>query len=87
MLSLAGLITIGLIIHLFEPKLNQVRTLSARNKPVGHQEPEWAYLQKTLQGPYAQLTDSQLRAHNIDPDQVKHLRELPPTEGSTKATH
>lgn len=87
LLSLAGLLAIGLVIHLFEPKLNQIRTLTARNKPVGHQEPEWAYLQKTLQGPYAQLTDSQLRAHNIEPSRVQHLRELPPTEGSTRATH
>ncbi len=76
LLVLAGLIAIGLLIHLFEPKLNQVRTLSARNQPVGHKEPDWTYNQKTLSGTYSQLSDSQLRALNIDPARVRHLREL-----------
>lgn len=67
LLALAALISIGLLIQLFQPKLNQVRTVTARNKPVGHQEPDWAHLQHTLQGPYADLTDSQLRALNIEP--------------------
>ncbi|MCZ9308424.1 DUF2631 domain-containing protein [Corynebacterium uberis] len=76
----AVVIALGLVLLAFRPKLNQVRTLSAYNKPMGHQEPEWAYLQATLQGPYANLTDSQLRALNIDPERVAHLRALP--EGS-----
>lgn len=83
LLALAAVMAIALLIHLFEPKLNQVRTLTSRNKPAGHVEPEWAYLQKTLQGPYAQLTDAQLRAHNIDPARVQHLRELP--DGTVQA--
>lgn len=86
LLALTAIIAIGLLIHLFEPKLNQVRTLSARNKPVGHQEPEWPYLQKTLQGPYALLTDSQLLAHNIDPASVQHLRQLPDGTVQSKDT-
>ncbi|MCS5479241.1 DUF2631 domain-containing protein [Corynebacterium sp. YIM 101645] len=76
LLVLASLVAIGLLIHLFEPKLNQVRTLSSRNQPVGHKEPEWAYDQKTLSGAYSSLTDSQLIALNIDPARVRHLREL-----------
>ena len=88
LLVLTVLLIIGLLIHLFEPKLSQVRTLTARNKPVGHKEPEWAYLQKTLSGPYAELSDGQLRALNIDPERVTHLRALPDsapgTEGATR---
>lgn len=84
LLALAAVTAVGLIIHLFEPKLHQARTLTARNKPVGHQEPEWAYLQKTLQGPYAELTDSQLRAHNIEPSRVQHLRKLPESSNEEK---
>jgi len=76
LLTLAALIAIGLLIHLFEPKLNQVRTLSARNQPVGHKEPDWTYNQKTLSGTYAKLSDSQLRSLNIEPSRVQHLREL-----------
>ncbi|WPF65320.1 MULTISPECIES: DUF2631 domain-containing protein [unclassified Corynebacterium] len=73
----AALIAVGLLFHAFRPKLSQVRTLSSHNKPVGHQEPEWAYLQATLQGPYAELSDSELRALNIEPSRVEHLRALP----------
>lgn len=76
LLVLTVLLIIGLLIHLFEPKLSQVRTLTARNKPVGHKEPEWAYDQKTLSGAYSGLSDSQLRSMNIDPARVQHLREL-----------
>lgn len=74
LLALAALISIGLLIQLFQPKLNQVRTVTARNKPVGHQEPDWAHLQHTLQGPYADLTDSQLRALNIEPSSVQNRK-------------
>ena len=75
--TFAILIAVGLIIHAFRPKLKARRTLTARNKPEGHQEPEWTYLQATLSGPYAELTDDQLRALNIEPDRVQHLRSLP----------
>lgn len=80
---LAALIAIGLIIHAFEPRFNQVRTITGHNKPVGHIEPDHIYNQKTLSGNYAELTDSQLRSLNIDPSRVSHLRA--PVSGSTRA--
>ncbi|GAB3941135.1 DUF2631 domain-containing protein [Corynebacterium tapiri] len=83
--SLAAVIALGLILHAFEPKLSQVRTLTGHNKPQGHQEPDWAYLQKTLSGPYAELSDSNLRALNIEPSRVAHLRSGA-TTGSTAVT-
>lgn len=70
----AILIALGLLIHLFEPKLSQVRTITGRNKGENHKEPEWAYQQATLTGVYAELTDSQLRSMNIDPARVAQLR-------------
>ena len=33
--AIAALIVVGLLIQLFQPKLNQVRTVTARNKPIG----------------------------------------------------
>lgn len=77
LLVLAALLAIGLIIYAFEPRFSRVRTLTGHNKPVGHVEPDWAYDQKTLSGPYAELTDGQLRALNIDPARVSHLRVAP----------
>lgn len=74
LLALAALIAIGLIIHAFQPELSKVRTITAYNRPEGHVEPDWSYNQKTLSGPYAELTDSQLRALNIEPSRVQHLR-------------
>ena len=71
--AFAGLIALGLLIQLSQPKLNQVRTLTCHNKPQGHQEPDWALMQHTLQGPYADLTDDQLRSLNIDPATVKSI--------------
>lgn len=72
--SIAALIAIGLLIQLFQPKLSQVRTVTAHNKPAGHVEPNWTYDQLTLTGTHANLTEGQLRAQNIDPKMVK--REL-----------
>ena len=48
LIALAVLIALGLVIYALQPKLSQVRTLTARNKPVGHEEPDWAYEQKTV---------------------------------------
>lgn len=76
LITFAVVIALGLILLAFQPKLSQVRTVTAHNKPVGHKEPEWAYLQATLQGPYATLDDSQLRSLNIEPSRVAHLRSL-----------
>lgn len=75
--TLAALVAIGLLIHAFQPKLSQVRTLTGHNKPEGHVEPDWNYDQKTLSGDYASLSDAELRAINIDPALVEHLREKP----------
>ena len=63
-------------ISVFEPKGTQARTLTAHNKPIGHVEPDWTYLQATCTGPYAELTDKELRALNIEPSRVAHLRSL-----------
>ncbi|MGZ7496898.1 DUF2631 domain-containing protein [Corynebacterium sp. ZY180755] len=73
----AALIAVGLLLHLFQPKGRQVKKVTAHNKPVGHKEPDWIYLQSTATGPYAELTDSQLRALNIEPSRVAHLRNTP----------
>lgn len=67
LLVIAGLIAIGLLINLFEPKGNQVRTVTACNKPVGHIEPEWAIDQQNRTGAYACLTESQQRSWNWQP--------------------
>ena len=74
LIALAVLIALGLVIYTLQPKLSQVRTLTARNKPVGHQEPDWAYEQKTVHNVYAALTDDELRALNIEPSRLTHLR-------------
>ena len=57
--------------------------MTARNQPVGHQEPDWVYDQKTNTGVYAELSDSQLRALNIEPSRVSHLRVEPGTNNAT----
>lgn len=75
--TFAIVIALGLILQLFQPKLSQVRTVTAHNQPVGYKEKDWNYLQLTATGPYAELTDSQLRALNIEPSRVAHLRKLP----------
>lgn len=74
LIALAVVIALGLVIYALQPKLSQVRTLTARNKPVGHQEPDWAYEQKTVHNVYAALTDDELRALNIEPSRLTHLR-------------
>ena len=65
------LIALGLILFAIRPELSTARTVTSHNKPVGHVEPNWTYMQKTLTGPYAELTDSQLRALNVDPATVR----------------
>ncbi|MDO5032490.1 DUF2631 domain-containing protein [Corynebacterium sp.] len=72
--ALAIVIALGLVIYALQPKLSQVRTLTARNQPVGHEEPDWVYNQKTVSHVYANLSDDELRALNIEPSRVAHLR-------------
>ncbi len=74
LLVLTVLVVIGLLIHLFEPELSQVRTITGKNKPVGHVEPDWTYDQATLTGTWGRLNQAQLRSINIDPERVQHLR-------------
>lgn len=74
LITLAVLVALGLILFAIRPKLNQVRTVTAHNKPVGYVERDWAYDQRTLSGAYADLDDRSLRALNIDPSRVSHLR-------------
>ncbi|GAB2512856.1 hypothetical protein CATRI_08080 [Corynebacterium atrinae] len=76
LLAIAAVIALGLLIHLFEPKLSQVRTVTGHNKAANHVEPDWNYDQATLSGSYSQLSDSELRALNIEPSRVAHLREV-----------
>lgn len=67
LIAFAVLIALGLILFALRPELSQVRTVTANNKPVGHVEPNWTYEQHSMTGHYAELTDSQLRALNVDP--------------------
>lgn len=73
LIALAVLVAVGLILFAFEPKLHQVRTLTGKNQPVGHHEPDWPYDQKTLSGAYSNLTDDELRSLNIEPSRVRSL--------------
>ena len=72
--ALAIVIALGLVLFALRPNLSQVRTVTARNQPVGHVEPDWVYDQKTVSGAYAELNDGELRALNIEPSRVSHLR-------------
>lgn len=67
LLSIAGLFAIGLLFHAFAPRGSQVRTVTGHNKPAGHVEPNWTEDQLNGTGVYADLTESQKRAWNIDP--------------------
>lgn len=87
LITLAVLIALGLIIHATQPKLNQVRTVTAHNQPLGYQERDWAYDQKTLSGAYENLGERELRALNIDPARVAHLNAPRHAAQTTPATH
>ncbi|MDY3126890.1 MAG: DUF2631 domain-containing protein, partial [Corynebacterium sp.] len=76
--ALTIVISLGLLIHLFQPKLSQVRTITSHNKPVGHVEPDWVYDQKTVSGAYAQLSDRELRSLNIDPARLARTHAASP---------
>ncbi|MEJ5927013.1 DUF2631 domain-containing protein [Corynebacterium sp. H128] len=71
LIAIAALIAIGLLLQLFQPKLSQVRTVTAHNKPQDHVEPHWTYDQHAMTGTYAGLSESQMRALNVDPVSVK----------------
>lgn len=67
LISLAAIFAIALLWRAFSPKGKQVRTVTARNKPLGHVEPQWAHDQVHGTGAYAELNESQLRAWNHAP--------------------
>lgn len=67
LISLAALVAIGLLWRAFSPKSKQVRTVTARNKPLGHIEPDWAQDQVNGTGAYAELSEAQMRAWNHEP--------------------
>lgn len=71
LITFAVVIALGLVLQLFPPHFKQRTTVSARNKGPGHKEPDWNKDQHNLTGVYADLTDSQLRALNIDPKAVR----------------
>ena len=71
LIACAALCFIGALLIALRPKLNQVRTVTARNKPADYVERDWAADQLNLRGAYADLSDSQLRSFNIDPATVK----------------
>ncbi|MBN9643235.1 DUF2631 domain-containing protein [Corynebacterium mendelii] len=62
------------------PHFKTKTTITGHNKPVGHQEPNWALDQATFSGAYAELTDEELIAWNIDPEVRRSIG-----TGSTKA--
>ncbi len=64
LIALAALTFIGTLLYAFQPKLTQRQTVSARNKPQGHIEPNWAADQRNMTGAYADLTPEQLLALN-----------------------
>ena len=74
LIACAALCFIGALLIALRPKLNQVRTVTARNKPADYVERDWAADQLNLRGAYADLSDSQLRSFNIDPATVKGQR-------------
>lgn len=72
----AVVIALGLIIFAIKPSLTQVRTVTANNQPLGWEEPDWNRDQMELTGVYANLTDSQYRAINVDPQRISRPAEL-----------
>ena len=67
---LTVVIALGLVIFAIKPELKQVTKVTANNQPVGHQEPNWTYDQLHMTGAYANLSDGQMRAMNVDPASV-----------------
>lgn len=67
LIVLAAAMAIGLLLFTFKPQGTQARTVTARNKPLGHVEPNWCQDQVNGTGAYANLTDSQMRSWNRDP--------------------
>ena len=71
LIALAAIMAIGLLCYQFAPKGKQVTTVTARNKPLGHVEPQWARDQLEFTGAYAKVNDSEARAWNRIIDESK----------------
>ena len=52
------------------------KTVTAHNKPLGHQEPNWVDDQNNLTGVYAELTTADLRAWNLPGEGVDGPKEI-----------
>ncbi|WP_295624151.1 DUF2631 domain-containing protein [uncultured Corynebacterium sp.] len=67
LIGLAVIFAIALLWRAFSPRGKQVRTVTARNKRLGHVEPNWADDQVNGNGAYAELNERQMRAWNREP--------------------
>lgn len=70
LIVLGVVMIIGMLWYTFKPRGTQVRTVTARNKPQDHVEPNWCHDQANGTGAYARLSESQMRAWNRDPNEV-----------------
>lgn len=84
LIVLAVAVFLGTALWVIRPKLTQVRTITAHNRPVGHVEADWNNDQLALTGRYAELTDEELRALNIDPVTIASAKTA--TAGGSTAT-
>ncbi|WP_459611543.1 DUF2631 domain-containing protein [Corynebacterium urogenitale] len=66
LIGLAVIVFIGTAFVTLQPKLTQVRTVTAHNKPLGHVEPVWTEDQLSGTGVYANLTREERLALNSD---------------------
>lgn len=64
LIGLAAVVLLGTLWVAFQPTLTQTQTVTARNRPHGHREPDWAEHQKQLTGVYANLSRAELAALN-----------------------
>ena len=66
LIALAVLTFIGTALVVLQPKLTQVRTVTAHNKAEGHEEPVWTEHQLNGTGVYASLSREEKLALNSD---------------------
>lgn len=79
LITLAVAIFLGVALYAIRPQGTTRTTVTAHNKPVGHQEPDWIADQKNLTGVYATLTTAELRAaFNKDYEGVDGPQEFAP---------
>lgn len=66
LIGTAVFVFIGTAIVTFQPKLTQRQTVTSHNKPIGHVEPEWTAQQINMTGIYANLSEAERRALNVN---------------------